>query len=128
MASYSYEIGSTSSTTNLESLTVPVNPASRPPDYKEWSESYDQADGGMAGNGYPVAVWTFDYLTAAQVAQLRTFCTGRSAVAYINTLINDDSYDKFSCVMIWDADQQNKREFGGVVMGLRLVFRKLVAV
>jgi len=127
MTQYSFEIGTTSSTTNLESLTVPVNPPSRPPDYKEWSSSYDQADGGMAGDGYPIAIWTFDYLTAAQVAQLRTFCTGRSAAIYINTLINDDTYDKFSCVMIWDADQQSKREFGGYVRGLRLIFRKLVA-
>lgn len=126
MASYSYEIGSTSSTTNVENLTVPVKPPRG--DYKEWSESYDQADGGMAGDGYPFAVWTFDSLAAAQVAQLRTFCTGRSSVAYINTRINTDAYDKFSCVMIWDPDQQNKREFGGYVMGLRLEFRKLVAV
>jgi len=126
MASYSYEIGTTSSTTNVEDLTVPVNPPKG--NYKEWSSSYDQGDGGMAGDGYPYAVWTFNgLLSAAQVAQLRTFCSGRSAVAYINTRINTDAYDKFSCVMIWDPDQQEKRRFGGYVLGLRLVFRKLVA-
>ena len=126
MASYSYEIGTTSSTPNFESRTVPVKPPKGV--YAEWSESYDQADGGMAGDGYPFAVWTFDVLTAAQVAQLRTFCSGRSAVAYINTRIDDDTFDKFSSRMIWDPDQQEKRRFGGYVMGLRLEFRKLVAV
>jgi hypothetical protein len=123
---YSYEIGTTSSTVNLESLTVPVNPPIG--DFKEWSRSYDRSDGMVAGDGFPSAIWRFDTLTIAQVAQLRTFCTGRSASIYINTRKPDDAFGKYSCVMAWDEDQVRKRTFKGFVIGLEIEFRKLEAV
>lgn len=126
MPTYNYEIGTTSSTTNVESLTTPVNPPRG--DFREWSRSYDKADGTVGGDGFPMATWTFDLLSQAMVAQLRTFCTGRSASVFINTRKNDDTFAKYSGVMIWDPGQVRKRAPGDRYRNIVIEFRKLQAV
>ena len=125
MPLYSYEIGTTSSTTNLESLTTPVNPPRGT--FVEWSRTYDRADGLVAADGYPVASWHFDVLTQAMVTQLRTFCSGKSANVYIKTRKLDNSFVKYSAVMIWDDKQMEKRVFNGRYLDVEIEFRKLVA-
>jgi hypothetical protein len=125
MAEYSYEIGTTSSTTNLESLTVPVNPPRS--EFIEWTREYDKADGQMGGDGYPMAVWHFDVLTQAMVTQLRTFCSGKSAAVYIKTRKNDGTFVKYAAVMVWPSDQMRKRVFRARYLDLSITFRRLVA-
>lgn len=126
MTIYSYAIGSTNPPTNLELLATPVNaPRGR---YTGWSRTYDRADGLVNADGFPTAVWQFDVLTQAMVDQLRTFCSGKSAVVYITTRLEDGTFDTFSGVMIWPDDQLAKRNFGERYLGLEIEFRRLEAV
>lgn len=125
MTEYSYEIGSTSSTTNVESLTIPVNPPRGT--FVEYTREYDKADGQVGGDGYPAAVWHFDILTQAQVTQLRTFCSGKSALVYIKTRRYDGTFVKYSAIMIWPSDQMKKRVAGGKYLDLEIEFRQLEA-
>ena len=124
MTQYSYGISAaTSATTNLESLTTPVNPPRAT--YNEWSRTYDRSDGSSEGDGYPSATWNFDYLTQAQVTQLRTFCTGRSASVYITTRINTGAFATYTAQMLWPGGLLAKRQFGGVYANVSITFRKL---
>ena len=125
MTQYSYEIGATSSTTNVESLTTPVNPPRGI--FVEHTREYDKSDGQVGGDGYPAALWRFDVLTQAMVTQLRTFCSGKSAAIYIKTRKNDGTFVKYSAVMIWPSDLMKKRVPGGRFLDVELEFRKLVA-
>jgi hypothetical protein len=127
MAEYDYQIGSTSSTTNLESLTVPVNPPRS--EFVAWSRTYDKADASVGADGYPVALWHFDLLTAAQIAQLRTSSgvSGKSGACYIKTRNDANSFVKYSAILIWPDDVAKKRVFRDRYLDITLEFRKLVA-
>ena len=125
MAVYSYEIGSTSSTTNLEALGV------NPPrgEYVPWSQTYDRADGVVASDGYPLARWHFDVLTQSMIATLRSTSSvsGKSGTCYIKTRKDDGTFAKFSCVMIWPDDLMSKRVFKDTYLDVTIEFRRLVA-
>lgn len=133
MPAYSYEIGTTSSTTNVESLATPVNPpVSR---WQEYSVRNDRADGQQSGHGYPVCVWIFGILEAAMVTQLAQFCTNEvSATVYIKTRTPPDSsgstedFVKYSAVMIWPPNIMQYRAPGGKYINVPFEFRRLVAV
>lgn len=71
MPSYDYEIGTTSSTTNVESLATPVNPPRGR--MKRYTRHRWTQDGKRKGDGFPEAWWDFDYLTQAMIDQMRTF-------------------------------------------------------
>lgn len=124
MPVYSYEIGTTSTTTNLESLTTPVYPPRSV--FVEYTREYDKADGQVGGDGYPMAIWHFDLLTQAQVTQLRAFCPGKSANVYIKTRRPDGTFAKYSAVMIWPSDLMRKRVAGGKYLDVEIQFRRLV--
>lgn len=109
-AIYSYAIGSTNPPTNLESLTVPVNPPNARP--VEASQFLETADGGMRSQGFPWTRWDFDTLSQAMVNQLRTFCPNQSANVYITTLLLDGTYATYSAVMWWPNQQAEKRTKG----------------
>jgi len=126
MPQYSYGISdSTSATTNVESLTTPLNPPRST--YNEWSRTYDRSDGSSEGDGYPSAVWHFDYLSQAQVTQLRTLCTGRSASVYITTRINTGAFATYTAQMIWPGDLLARRQFNGIYASVDVACRKLEA-
>jgi len=128
VALYSYEIGTTSSTTNVESLTVPVNPPRG--EYVPWSRTYDRGDALVGADGYPVARWKFDVLTQAQLGQLRTSSgvSGKSGACYIVTRTDAGTFSKFSCVLVWPDDQMARRAFNGRYLDLVFEFRKLVLI
>ena len=127
MAEYSYEIGTTSSTTNVESLTVPLYPPRS--EFVAWSRTYDKADGLVGADGYPMALWHFDLLTAAQIAQLKTSSgvSGKSGATYIKTRTDTNSFVKYSAIMIWPDDVAKKRVFRDRYLDVTIEFRKLVA-
>jgi len=109
MPLYEYEIGSTSSTTNVESLTTPLNvPRST---FQEWSKTYLRGDSSVIGHGFPIAVWQFSWLDQGMVDQLRTFCTAgnKSATVYIVTRRQDGTFAKYSCIMHWPDDLLSNR-------------------
>ena len=126
MTAYSYEIGTTATTTNLESLATAINPPRGT--FVEWSREYDRSDGAVNGDGYPSAIWRFDVLDQDMVDTLRAYCTSKSAVVYIKTRKNDGTFIKYSAIMIWPGDQLSKRQFNGKYLNLEIPFRKLVAV
>jgi hypothetical protein len=128
MAEYSYEIGTTSSTTNLESLTAPVNPPRS--EFVPWSRTYDRADGVVASDGYPVARWHFDVISATQIAQLKTSSgvSGKSGACYVKTRTDTNAFTKYSCILIWPDDISAKRVFRDRYLDVTIEFRKLVAV
>ncbi len=114
-----FEIGTTSSTTDLASLTTPLT-APRAP-FKSSARVRQAVDGTSIGQGLPVCVWTFSRLTPAQREQLRSFCSGASAVVYIKTRTNEadvphsvaaDSFQKFKAVMHWPVEDET-RDPGG---------------
>lgn len=131
-ASYGYEIGTTSSTTNVEALSTPLNPPRGL--FFEASIFNDKADGHQSAHGFPYAVWTFDILTEDMVTQLRTFCPGQSAAVYIVTRVPPDDlgpeqFVKFQAIMVWPSkDLMNKRRAGGRYLGVEIQFRQLVEV
>jgi hypothetical protein len=129
---YSYEIGTTETTTNIETVLISAGfPAGLAPKgrFIEYTVPVDKIDGHRAGHGAPMAIWEFDILTQAMVNTLRsTYCPGYSANVYINTRKNDGSYAKYSAIMIWPQDQMEKRNFNGRYLGLQFEFRQLEAV
>lgn len=134
MPSSGYEIGSTSSTTNVEELTRVVNPPRGR--YYEASIFNDKADGQVSAHGFPYAVWIFDILTEAMVSQLRTFVgSGQSAEVYIVTRVPPDAsnpterFVKFKGIMIWPSpDFMDKRRANGRYLGVEITIRRLEAV
>lgn len=125
MTEYSYAIGSTSTVTNVESLTTPVNPPRGT--FQEWTRVYTSSSGMESGDGYPSATWHFDVLTQAMVTQLRSFCSGKSASVYITTRNGAGSFVKYSAVMIWPQNLMDKRVFRDRYLDVEIEFRKLVA-
>lgn len=101
MSLYSYEIGATSSTTNLESLTVPTDaPKST---FEAYSVVQQLADGTERTAGWPVATWHWGRMTAAQWAQLKDYVTGKSGIVYIKTRNDAGTYVKYLAIMILPA-------------------------
>lgn len=123
MAKYDYEIGTTSSTTNVEGLATPINPPRG--SYKEWSIEQIRGDGSIASHGFPQVEWVFSWLNQAMIDQLRTFCPGSSAVVYIVTRINTGTFVKYSCIMHWPSDQLSQRDSGDIYTDLTLSFTRL---
>ena len=124
MALSSFEIGTSSSTTNVESLGTPLPPPrSR---FIEFSQDIELANGGVRGGGWIKAYWTWDYLTQAQYTQLLAFCAGKSdTTTWIVTKTDHETFVAYSCIMIRPSEQERK---DGLVLGVEVEFRNLVAV
>lgn len=119
----SFEIGTTSSTTNVESLGTPLTPPrSR---FVEFSTDVDLSDGTVRGGGWTKAYWTWDFMSQAQYTQLLTFCSGKSASIYIKTKTDHETFIKYSCIMVRPSEVERK---DGVVLNIEIEFRNLVAV
>lgn len=124
MTLQSYQIGTTSSTTNVESLTTPLPPPRST--WNEYSQPVETADGGVRGAGWKVVTWTWDWITLVQRAQLRTFCAGKSATIYIRTKTLTGSYPTYEYLtgkMIWPDGPEEMRN--GRILNFTLEFRAL---
>ncbi len=118
-----FKIGTTlGGMTALESLATPVPLPQH--DYLPFARVHNKGNGGTRGVGSPVTTWTFQILSLAEYNQLRTFCTGASALVYIRTKVDDDTYANFQANMIWPNESQN-RWFGNR-KNLVITFRNLV--
>lgn len=99
---HDYEIGTTGpGLTNLADLT-PVVPEPKS-NFLDNSQYITLGDGSVRGLGWLAAEWRWTFLTRAQRDELKTFCAGASATAYIRTRTNDtiDAYEYYSGTMIW---------------------------
>lgn len=123
MALSSFEIGTTSSTTNIESLGTPLLPPRST--FSEFSQDIPLADGSVRGGGWTAATWTWDYLTQAQWTQLLVYISGKSADLYIVTKTDHETFVKYSCVGVRPSAPERRN---GLVFGVTVEWRKLVAV
>jgi hypothetical protein len=117
-----FEIGTTYETlTNIEQLDEPLDPPKS--EYYPYARTVNLGDGGKRGVGYPMAVWTFGIMTLEQRDQLREFCTDASGAIFIRTKLNDDTYEAFTAIMIW---QENEERWFAHKRNYQIVFRNLV--
>lgn len=119
---YNYQIGTTSTTTNVEALGTPL-PAPRST-YNDYSQPIDLADGGVRGGGWVIVTWTWDYITQAQRTQLLAFCSGKSDDVYIRTKDESESWVYKTGKIIWPDGPLVRLD--GVIRNFTLTFRKLV--
>ena len=107
--------------TNLSELETPVeHPKS---EYLPYARTVNKGNGGRRGVGSPVAVWNFPLLSIDERNQLKEFCPGASAVVYIRTKLNDDSYADFSANMIWPDSPEDR--WYGEKKNFSILFRNL---
>ncbi len=123
MPRYGFEIGTTSTTTNLENLATPVEP----PDftYTEHPKQVPLMNGMVRGMGFPQASWIWGFITAAERAMLRTFCPGKSASVFIVTPDNSRTYKKYQAVMVWPAGEDPTVD---ILPDFTIEFRHLVEI
>jgi hypothetical protein len=120
----SFMIGTTSSTTSLDALTTPVpDPKSS---YLPYARINNKGNGGTRGIGSPVAQWTFPVLELAEYSQLKTFCPGASADVYIQTKLDDDTFELFQGKMIWPNEPQDR--WYGERKNFTVIFRNLILI
>ena len=120
----SFMIGTTSSTTSLDALTTPLpDPRSS---YLPYARVNNKGNGGTRGIGSPVAQWQFQILSVEQYNQLKTFCAGASADVYINTKLDDDTFETFQGTMIWPNEPQDR--WYGERKNFTVLFRNLILV
>ena len=122
---HEFEIGTSEGTmTNLAALDMPVEaPRSA---YAPYAKLVRLGDGSTRGLGYPQAQWSFPLLTLEERDQLKTFCADASAVVYIRTKLNDDTYADFRAVMHWPEEEE--RWLAGVKQSLTIRFTMLEAL
>ncbi len=98
-----YRIGTSQvNMTAIETLGLPV-PRSI---FRDYAERVMAASGRTFGRGYPACSWVFSLLTSSQRHALKTYCTGASAVVYIRTLANDDTYHNYRAIMHWPDEEE----------------------
>lgn len=123
MALEGFEIGTTSSTTNVESLGTPLlPPRSR---FIEFSQDIELANGHVRGGGWAKAFWTWNFMSQAQYTQLLTYCAGKSADVYIVTKTDHETYVKYSAVMVRPSEVERA---DGKVLNVEVEFRALEVV
>ena len=100
-----FKIGTTQANmTNVEALATPL-PVPRSV-FRDFADVVTAASGRSYGRGLPTCKWIFSVLTSAQRQQLKTFCSGKSAVIYIRTLANDDVYYNYRAIMHWPVEEE----------------------
>lgn len=117
-----FEIGTAvDSTVTLASLGVPAPKY----EYGLYAGEIVLGDGTSRGVGFPVTVWHWSFITAAQRTALRTYCTGKSAVVFIRTIKDDNTYADFEAIMIWPTHEERS---AGRVLDFSLEFRNMVEI
>lgn len=102
---YEFMIGTTQGgMTNVEALSAPM-PA---PDatYQAYEDQIQLASGAVRGVGPAICTWNWGFITSAQRAALRAFCTGASATVYIKTLDDSLAYHTYRATMIWPQAEE----------------------
>ncbi len=120
-----FEIGtSEGSLSPIDQLTTPLpDPKSS---YLPFARVNNKGNGGTRGVGSPVAQWTFPILSIEEYSQLKTFCTGASADVYIQTKLDDDSFEVFQGKMIWPNEPQDR--WYGERKNFTVIFRNLILI
>jgi len=94
-------------------------------DYIPYAASVVLGDGQVFGIGKPATQWHWGFLTAAQRASLRSYCSGSSATVYIRSRADDNAFYEYSAILVWPA---NEERVGGRVIDFTLEFRSMVII
>ena len=117
-----YKIGDTyGSMATLNSLGIPAPRC----DYIPFQASAKLGDGNVKGLGQPGTQWHWGFLQAAQRTTLRHFCAGSSAVVYIRSRADDNTFYEYSAIM---ARPPNEERAGGRVLDFTLEFSLMVVI
>lgn len=101
---YLHEIGSTiESMVTLSSLGIkcPDN------DPSEGTETILLGSKKVRDVGPDTESWHWDFMPLAKRNSLKAYCVDRSAWVYIKTLMSDDTYKIFHCLMVWPNRERN---------------------
>lgn len=122
MADNVFKIGASLATlTDIEALTTPLlAPAWT---YSAASAQAELASGAVRDMGFPVITWHWAFLTDAQWDQLRTFCSGRSATAFIQSPDNTITDTIYQTIMVWPAGDDISAELH---LDVTIEFRRCV--
>jgi hypothetical protein len=106
---------------DVESLGLPI-PLASPAVYTDY---WSLGSGGVRGMGGLTCEWRFPYITYAQIAILRTYCTGESESVKISTLASGGVYDDFTATMIWPQQEIPKVN---KMLDFVITFKNMVAI
>jgi len=120
---YNFQFSTTNgdSTVNIETLDIPA-PRST---WSAYSEQVTRQSGAALGVGWISATWTWDYLTAAQFAALRTLISTTSVTCWIRTLKDDNGYAYYTGIVNFPPPPYQQR--AGRTLQIELRFVNLVA-
>ncbi len=90
--------------------------------YQPYSQDFDQADAMVSGIGWATDTWRWAFLTLAQISALRTFCPGKSARVYIQTLSDGKIAREYLAILIWPKKETRT---AGKALDVSLEFRLL---
>lgn len=68
--------------------------------------SKDQADGSIAGVGFPAESWIWDFISLKHWTSLYAFRSGISTPVCIQTKNHEDQWFLYNCIMNWPGPQQ----------------------
>ena len=113
-------VGGVAGLTALSGLTTPLpDPVSF---WQDYQEQVDLASQLVRGVGLPVAEWLFPVLSEAARNQIKTYCSGASAVVYLRTLRNAGTYANYKAVLVWPLQERCR---AGMVFELTVKFKAL---
>lgn len=98
--------------------------------FVRWPVTYVGANGRHVGDGLPMAIWRFPFLTETQLNTLRTLWIVDGNYVLSNemamtTRLDDGTYDTFDCMGHWPPNVDASRTIGGFA-GLEFRFTELV--
>ena len=99
-------------------------------EFLRWPVEYVGANGKRVGDGLPVAIWRFPFLSEARLNSLRALWTVAAVYVLSNemaitTRMDDGKFDTFNCMGHWPSNVDAARIIGGF-SGLEFRFTQLV--
>lgn len=101
-------------------------------EFLRWPVEYIGASGKRVGDGLPVAIWRFPFLTEERLNALRTLWIVSWAYVLskemaIKTRLDDGTFARFNCIGHWPSNVDSRRIVGGFA-GLEFQFTALQQV
>lgn len=117
-----YRIGTTSGNKVTLDTLVPRDPQ---PAFAHYASYSMLGDGTARGVGWLQAEWRWAFISLTEIAALKTYCAGTSAVVYITTPDNEGDWTGYSATIIWP--QITEPLHGDYVQDFVIQFVELVA-
>lgn len=134
MTTNAYQIGATyGELASLSALATPVTDPEGVTHFVAYSRALELGDGTVRGGGFPSTKWHWGFMSAAQYAQLKTFCAGKSANVVIRTTdgtytTGTPDYAAYNAVMVWPEGPEEVDKFAGRILNVTIEFRHLVII